>query len=72
MFKKYQHIERAGSDLVDHILDDNYVIIQPKLDGANPSVWFDNNWNIHCGSRNKELLKLKCTQKIKEVKGELF
>jgi len=52
-FKRYQHIERFGSDEVEHIeLGECHVF--PKLDGTNGSIWLHDG-QICCGSRNREL-----------------
>lgn len=52
-FKKYQHIERFGTDETEHIeLGECYVF--PKLDGTNASVWLHDG-AVCCGSRNREL-----------------
>ncbi len=52
-FRKYQHIERFGTDEVLGIEDGlNYVF--PKIDGTNSSVWLDDGV-IKAGSRNREL-----------------
>jgi hypothetical protein len=53
-FKKYQHIERLGSDLVDG-LTDGLCYIFPKLDGTNCSVWMGDDGEIHYGSSKREL-----------------
>jgi hypothetical protein len=53
-FKKYQHIERFGTEDVEGIeLGECYVF--PKIDGTNGSVWLDDNGEIRAGSRNREL-----------------
>lgn len=53
-FKKYQHLERYGNN---EVLDIEFgeVLIFPKLDGTNASVWLDNEGNVKAGSRNREL-----------------
>lgn len=53
-FKKYQHLERLGKPEVEGILS-GLVYIQPKLDGANASIWLDDDGEVQCGSRNKQL-----------------
>jgi hypothetical protein len=53
-FKRYQHVERYGTDEVDGI-EIGKCYIFPKLDGTNGSVWLDDNGNIKAGSRNREL-----------------
>jgi hypothetical protein len=55
MFRKYQHIERLGTDEVEGILSiTEPVYIFPKLDGTNGSVWIEDGV-ICCGSRNRQL-----------------
>ena len=51
-FPKYQHIERLGTDDVGGLLD-GYCYVQPKIDGTNGVIWFDNG--LQCGSRNRIL-----------------
>lgn len=52
-FRKYQHIERFGTDEVMGIeMGMNYVF--PKIDGTNASVWLNNDC-IKGGSRTREL-----------------
>jgi hypothetical protein len=52
-FKKYQHLERFGTDEVENIeLGECYVF--PKLDGTNSSVWLSDG-EIQAGSRNRHL-----------------
>lgn len=53
-FKKYQHLERFGTDEVDGI-EIGECLIFPKIDGSNGSVWLDKEGNIKAGSRNREL-----------------
>ena len=53
-FKKYQHVERFGTDKVDGI-ENGECYIFPKIDETNCSVWLDNEGNIKAGSRNNEL-----------------
>jgi len=53
-FKKYQHIERFGTDEVEGIeLGECYVF--PKIDGSNGSVWQNDYGSVCAGSRNREL-----------------
>jgi hypothetical protein len=53
-FKKYQHIERFGTDEVCGIeIGETYLF--PKIDGTNSSLWVDDDLNIKAGSRNREL-----------------
>ncbi|MCF8009448.1 MAG: RNA ligase family protein [Halanaerobiales bacterium] len=52
-FRKYQHIERFGTDDVKGInLGTCYIF--PKIDGTNASVWLDGG-EVKAGSRNREL-----------------
>jgi len=53
-FKKYQHIERYGTDEVDGI-EIGECFIFPKIDGTNGSVYIGNDGNIKAGSRRREL-----------------
>ena len=53
-FRKYQHIERFGTDEVDGIEFGKCYIFY-KIDGTNGSVWLDNDGNLKAGSRNREL-----------------
>lgn len=52
-FRKYQHIERFGTDEVQDI-ELGSVFIFPKIDGTNASVWL-NNGELKAGSRNRAL-----------------
>lgn len=52
-FKKYQHLERFGTDEVQNIhLGETYIF--PKIDGTNASLWFDEH-GLQAGSRNRHL-----------------
>jgi hypothetical protein len=51
-FKKYQHIERFGTDEVDGI-ELGECLIFYKIDGTNGSVWLEEI--VKAGSRNREL-----------------
>lgn len=53
-FKRYQHLERYGKSAVRDI-ELGVCYIFPKLDGTNASIWLNNNGEIRCGSRNREL-----------------
>jgi hypothetical protein len=53
MFKKYQHIEKLGSDEVDSI-EAGLCYVFYKIDGTNASIWKDEN-GLHFGSRTREL-----------------
>lgn len=52
-FKKYQHVERFGTDEVDGI-EFGKCYVYYKIDGTNGSVWMDGK-AIKTGSRNREL-----------------
>lgn len=52
-FKRYQHIERFGTDEVEEI-EFGLCYIFYKIDGTNGSVWLDNG-ELKAGSRNREL-----------------
>lgn len=52
-FKKYQHVERYGTDETEGInIGKCYVF--PKIDGTNSSVWLENG-EVRAGSRNREI-----------------
>ena len=53
-FRKYQHIERFGTDEVDGIEFGKCYIFY-KIDGTNASVWLDEERKLKAGSRNREL-----------------
>ena len=53
-FKKYQHIERFGTDEVRGI-EFGECLVFYKIDGTNGSVWLGSEGNIKAGSRNREL-----------------
>lgn len=54
-FRKYDKIHRFGKEEVDGILEGT-CHIQEKIDGANTSIWVDENGAIQCGSRNRHLI----------------
>lgn len=53
-FKRYQHIERFGTD---EVLGEEIGIcyVFPKIDGTNSQCYLDDNGELKCGSRNREL-----------------
>lgn len=55
-FKKYQHIEKYGSEEVEGI-EMGECFIFSKLDGTNTSLWYTpgNPGKFHAGSRNREI-----------------
>lgn len=53
-FKKYQHLVRFGTDDAMNIqLGETYIF--PKIDGTNASLWFDEEYGLQAGSRNRHL-----------------
>lgn len=63
MFVKYQHVERWGTDEVENIADFGDLHIQPKLDGSNGTVWYEEaDGSVHCGSRSREVTPDKDNQ----------
>lgn len=53
-FKRYQHIERMGHQLVEGLLDGPAVVVQDKMDGANLSVTMDGvELTVLIASRNQ-------------------
>lgn len=53
-FNKYVHLERSTRAEVQNFIGRD-VILQPKLDGSNVSIWVDDDGNIACGSRTREI-----------------
>lgn len=53
-FNKYIHLERSTRSEVQNFIGRD-VILQPKLDGSNASIWVDDDGNIACGSRTREI-----------------
>lgn len=56
-FRKYTHLERINRDECLGILN-NYVIVQPKLDGS-CSLVYSHNGKVYTGSRTRELTEDK-------------
>lgn len=54
-FKKYQHIEKYGSDETDGILDGT-VHVFPKIDGTNCCVYLDDDGRLSFGGRRGQVL----------------
>lgn len=52
-FRKYQHIERFGTDSVRGI-ENGTCYVFPKIDGTNASIWLEDG-EVKCGSRRREL-----------------
>lgn len=53
-FKRFLHIERLDTEETEGILD-GHVIVTPKIDGANSSVWLGDDGVVRAGSRNHPL-----------------
>ena len=54
-YKSYTHIERLNAQDCEGILE-GHCVVQPKVDGTNCSVWYDDtDGGIHCGSRKREI-----------------
>lgn len=53
-FKRYQHVERFGSDEVQGE-ELGICFIFPKIDGTNSQCFLNNEGELRCGSRNREL-----------------
>lgn len=53
-FVKYHKIHRLGKEETDGILEGE-CFIQEKIDGANASIWLDDDGLIQLGSRNRHL-----------------
>ena len=53
-FRKYQHVERLGSEEVEGI-ELGTCYIMPKIDGTNASIWMKDDGTLGFGSRNREL-----------------
>ena len=60
-FKKYQHIERFGTDEVDGI-ETGECLVFYKIDGTNASAWLNDEGNVKTGSRNRKLTLEKDNQ----------
>ena len=61
-FQKYQKVRRLGDIYTEGLLDGT-VYVFPKLDGANGSVWYDQDeLKVKCGSRNLKLSEKKQNQ----------
>jgi hypothetical protein len=55
-FRKYRKIQRLGKEETEGILEGT-CYVQEKVDGANTSIWLDENGVLHCGSRTRDLSK---------------
>ena len=53
-FQKYQHIERLGTEEVQDI-ELGKLLVFPKIDGTNGSVWLSDEGIVQAGSRNRHL-----------------
>lgn len=58
-FKTYPKIHRLGKEETDGLLDGDeeslFVVVQEKIDGANTSIWLDEDGVVQCGSRTRQL-----------------
>lgn len=53
-YRKYMHIERFGTTVVENI-ELGVCYIFPKIDGTNSSVFLGNDGELHAGSRTREI-----------------
>lgn len=53
-FNKYVHLERSTRSEVQGFIGKD-VILQPKLDGCNSLMWVNDEGEIACGSRTREI-----------------
>jgi hypothetical protein len=53
-FLRYPHLEKYGTDETDGI-NIGTTFVFPKIDGANASIWLNNDGHLCCGSRNREV-----------------
>lgn len=60
-FKKYQHIERLNTTATEGILNGT-VVVMPKIDGTNGSLFLGEDGLVHAGSRKRELDRFKDNQ----------
>lgn len=60
-YRAYTHIERANKPQVADVMSAPLVSVQPKIDGTNACIWADDDANIHCGSRTREVGETKDT-----------
>ena len=60
-YRAYTHIERANKPQVADVMSAPLVSVQPKIDGTNACIWADDDANIHCGSRTREVGETKET-----------
>lgn len=67
-FYKYRKVQRLGKEETDGILEGT-VHIQEKVDGANTSIWLDENKVIKMGSRTRTLGEEEFNGFVPYVKG---
>lgn len=53
-FQKYQHVEKFGNQETFGI-NEGTCFVFPKIDGTNASIWVNENHEIKCGSRKRQL-----------------
>lgn len=58
-YRAYTHIERANKPQAADVMSAPLVSVQPKIDGTNACIWADDDANIHCGSRTREVGETK-------------
>lgn len=55
-YRSFIHVERLDKTKIDvNAFLNGKIYIFPKLDGTNAVAWADNDGNIHCGSRKREV-----------------
>lgn len=55
-YKSFFHVLRMDDSKMDvYNFLQGMIFVMPKLDGTNSSVWADEDGNIHCGSRKREI-----------------
>jgi hypothetical protein len=60
-FKKYQHVERYGTEEVEGI-NIGTCYIMPKIDGSNGTAFLNNNGELCFGSRKRQLTAIEDNQ----------
>ncbi|UOF80528.1 ATP-dependent DNA ligase [Caudoviricetes sp.] len=59
IFKAYPKIHRLGKEETDGLIEGTeetlFLTIQEKIDGANTSIWLDDEGVVQCGSRTRQL-----------------
>jgi hypothetical protein len=68
-YRKYHHIARMGHEEVSGLLDGKNVVVQTKLDGANLSVFWDEEDGLMIASRNHLIYRQNQTGVINAFSG---